>query len=239
MPAPRVLAIGDIHGCLNSFKTLLELVAPTALDTVVTLGDYVDRGPDSAGVLTLLGRMADHPGRFGRLVCIRGNHEQMMLEARDGPGELEVFRNVGGDATLASYSPVGDEGRLEDVPAEHWALLEHYCVDWFETATHFFVHAGAYADLPLYEQPTHILRWEVFNDPPPHESGKVMVCGHTPQRSGEPRNIGHAVCIDTRAFRPDKGGWLTCLDTTTGRVWQANEFGQTRTAWLDDFLVSP
>jgi serine/threonine protein phosphatase 1 len=59
---------------------------------------------------------------------------------------------------------------------------------------------------------------------------------HTPQKSGRPRNIGHAVCIDTRAWRPEKDGWLTCLDTASGQVWQANEFGETRRAWIDDFL---
>ena len=88
----------------------------------------------------------------------------------------------------------------------------------------------------MREQPVYILRWETFDDPPPHESGKVMVCGHTPQRSGRPRNIGHAVCIDTGACK--RGGWLTCLDTVSGRVWQANEGGEARTAWVDDFLVS-
>jgi hypothetical protein len=51
-----------------------------------------------------------------------------------------------------------------------------------------------------------------------------------------PRNIGHAVCIDTGACHPRKGGWLTCLDTVSGQVWQANELSQTRKAWIDDFL---
>jgi serine/threonine protein phosphatase 1 len=236
MSKPRVLAIGDIHGCCKAFRALLDAVAPRAGDTVVALGDYVDRGPDSAGVLNTLCKMIDSPNQFGRIICLRGNHEQMMLEARNGQGELEVFLGVGGDATLASYSPLGDEGRLDDVPSEHWALLEHFCVDWFETDTHFFVHGGACADLPLHEQPIYMLRWEVFNDPPPHESGKIMVCGHTPQRSGNPRNIGHAVCIDTGACSPCKGGWLTCLDTISGQTWQANELGQTRKAWIDDFL---
>ena len=72
--------------------------------------------------------------------------------------------------------------------------------------------------------------WESFNDPPPHESGKVMVCGHTSQKSGVPRNIGHAVCIDTWACGR---GWLTCLDVGSGRYWQANQRGETRASWLE------
>ncbi len=58
-----------------------------------------------------------------------------------------------------------------------------------------------------------------------------MVCGHTHQPNGLPRNLGHAVCIDTWACG---GGWLTCLDTGSGRFWQANQLGQTRTAVLEN-----
>src|SRR5262249_40205022 len=97
------------------------------------------------------------------------------------------------------------------------------------TDSHFFVHANAYPDCPLNEQPDLMLYWESFNDPPPHESGKVLVCGHTPQESCIPRNIGHAICIDTGAC---KGGWLTCLDVATGKYWQANERGETRVEWI-------
>ena len=61
-------------------------------------------------------------------------------------------------------------------------------------------------------------------------SGKIMVCGHSAQRSGVPLNAGHAVCIDTRAY--GRNGWLTCLDVASGRYWQADHKGRTRTAWL-------
>jgi serine/threonine protein phosphatase 1 len=58
-----------------------------------------------------------------------------------------------------------------------------------------------------------------------------MICGHTSQKSGRPLNLGHAVCIDTWVYGR---GWLTCLDVQTGKLWQANQAGETRTAWLDD-----
>ena len=61
--------------------------------------------------------------------------------------------------------------------------------------------------------------------PEKHCSGKVMVCGHSEVRSGVPLNLGHAVCIDTRAYA---GGWLTCLDVESGHYWQANERGGVR-----------
>ena len=228
----RTLAIGDIHGCTAALDALWAKVVPSAADDqVVFLGDYVSRGPDSAGVMNRLVRWSKSHG----LVALRGNHEQMMMEARESPGQLEVWRSCGGDAALASYDVLGDGGNLADVPDEHWEFLDHFCRDWFETDTHIFVHAGAYAELEMDEQPTLILRWEVFHDPPPHQSGKVLVCGHTPQKTGVPRNIGHAVCIDTAVVRRD--GWLTCLDIGGGRVYQANQRGETRGSWLDEHLV--
>jgi len=224
----RTLAIGDIHGCSAALLALESFASIQPDDLVVALGDYVDRGPDSHGVLDWL--IARH--RRGGLVAVCGNHELMMLQARDDDDALAYWLRVGGDATLASYSPFDDAGRLADVPDSHWAFLENDLVPYHETDTHFFVHAGAYPDLPLAEQPDSMLYWESWNDPAPHESGKVLVCGHTPQTSGVPLNIGHAVCLDTFAY--GKGGWLTCLDVASGRYWQANRHGRTRTGWLDE-----
>jgi serine/threonine protein phosphatase 1 len=163
---------------------------------------------------------------------LRGNHDLMMLNARDSAAALKEWLGYGGDATLASYSPFGDAGRLADVPDHHWHFLEKETRPWFETDSHFFVHANAYPDLPLADQPDFMLYWEKFHDPPPHCSGKVMVCGHTAQKSGLPRDVGHAVCIDTRVY--GEGGWLTSLDVASGRYWQANESGATRVRLLND-----
>jgi serine/threonine protein phosphatase 1 len=118
-----------------------------------------------------------------------------------------------------------------DIPDSHWKFLEEQTRAWFEIDTHFFVHANAYPDYPLQEQPDHMLFWESFNDPPPHESGKIMVCGHTSQKSGKPKNNGHAVCIDTWAYGK---GWLTCLDVGSGKYWQANQRGETGLSFLEE-----
>jgi serine/threonine protein phosphatase 1 len=222
----RHLAIGDIHGCFQALTTLAAYVPFAADDVVITLGDYVNRGPDSFAVLDWL--IARHK-RDG-LIPLRGNHEIMMLAARDGGDALERWLACGGVATLLSYSPLGDSGQLDDVPAGHWSFLENDLLAFHETASHFFVHANAFAEMPLDEQPDVMLYWEPFADPPAHESGKVMVCGHTAQRSGVPRNIGHAICIDTWAYGK---GWLTCLDAATGKYWQANQQGKTRSGWLE------
>lgn len=222
----RHLAIGDIHGCFRALRALEAFVPFRPDDRLITLGDYVDRGPNSCAVLDWL--IARRAG--GNLVALWGNHELMMLEARECPDAMRIWLESGGDDALASYSPFGDKGRLADIPDTHWEFLESATVPFAETPTHFFVHANAYPDVPLAEQPDFMLHWESFDDPPPHESGKIMVCGHTPQKSGVPRNLGHAVCIDTGAC---KGGWLTCLDVATGRYWQANERGETREGWLE------
>ncbi len=221
----RVLAIGDIHGCFQALVALADAARITPDDLIVMLGDYVDRGPNWYAVLDWV--IAN--SKTNTLVALRGNHELMMLRAQADPSQMKEWLANGGDATLASYSPLGDAGTLRDVPDGHWDFLEKGCRDWYETQTHFFVHANAYADMALDEQPEFMLFWEQFNDPPPHQSGKIMVCGHTSQKSGRPKSLGHAVCIDTWACGQ---GWLTCLDVATGQYWQANQRGEQRSDLL-------
>jgi serine/threonine protein phosphatase 1 len=225
----RLLAIGDIHGCSLALDTLLEMVGPRDDDRLVTLGDYVDRGPDSRGVLHRL--LALH--RTGRLVPLRGNHDVMMLQARHR-FDTPMWLACGGAQTLTSYGlrPRDIASLGEEVPESHWRFLEEVCVDWHETDKHFFVHANAYPDLPLDEQPLYMLHWEKLYEPCAHFSGKVMVCGHTPQPSGLPEDLGTTLCIDTGVYEPH--GWLTCLDVLTGRYWQANQQGQRRFGWLEE-----
>jgi serine/threonine protein phosphatase 1 len=225
----RTLAIGDIHGCAQALCALLGAVQPTPEDVIVTLGDYVDRGPDSYGVIEQLIELR----RTCRLVALRGNHEEMMLRARQNDAELGEWLLCGGKQALKSYSHNGDAGQIEDVPSEHWHFLEQVCVDWHETDTHIFVHANVHPDVPMDEQPDYMLRWESIGREwsAPHCSGKILVCGHTQQRSGVPLNLGHAVCIDTAAYA---NGWLTSLDTGTGLIWQANQQGRRRRLWLDE-----
>jgi serine/threonine protein phosphatase 1 len=217
----RVLAIGDIHGCTTALDALLSLVAPAPDDLLVFLGDYVDRGPDSRGAMERIIRLQASQ----RLVALLGNHEQLMLEARTDETRRQIWLANGGEETLRSYAGDG----LASVPEEHWRFLEEQCVDWYETETHFFVHANANPHLEAADQAIVTLRWRKFDDPPPHVSGRVMVCGHTRQESGWPRNLGHAVCIDTWAYGD---GWLTCLDVGSGQLWQANQSGATRTGEL-------
>ncbi len=221
----RTIAIGDIHGCAAALAALLDAVAPGSQDTLVLLGDLIDRGPDSRGVLD---RLLAVSGRC-RLVPLLGNHEEMLLDALRDSAAIKRWLMLGGVATLRSYgwSRGGPRRPLAEVfPDRHRKFLAS-CRPYYETGTHLFVHAGYLPELPLDKQPGEVLRWRVTDacTAAPHGSGKVAVVGHTPQGSGEVLDLGFLVCIDTNCAR---GGWLTALDVGTGQVWQADRHGRLR-----------
>ena len=212
----RTIAIGDIHGHSAALATILEAVDPEADDTLVALGDYVDRGPDTRGVIDRLIALADRC----RLVPILGNHDEMLLEIVAGQRELfGDWLGFGGSTTLASYNCVVPE----EIPDSHIDFLKH-CALYHETDGHFFVHASYVPNLPLDGQPGIVLRWESLRarQPGPHYSGKVAICGHTAQEGGRILDLGHLKCIDTCCYGD---GWLTAMDVETGQVWQADKEG--------------
>jgi serine/threonine protein phosphatase 1 len=159
-----------------------------------------------------------------KTVFLRGNHEAMMLDARESLLNSEMWQNCGGLETVISY---GAEGRVDwesFVPDAHWSFLEQ-TVRTFETPTQIFVHGCLDPNLDLDEQADWFLFWENFERMRPHKSGKRVICGHTPQPKGLIQDVGFAVCIDTGAIY---GGWLTCLDVDSDEYWQANERGEIR-----------
>src|SRR4051794_8114191 len=219
MNTARTIAIGDIHGCSAALDALLDAIRPRPEDTIVTLGDYINRGPDSRGVLDRLIKLSNQC----RLIPLLGNHDQKLLGARSGLHPT-TWLGMGGIATLDSYGPGRD---LSLIPDEHFEFLDG-CLDCHETDGHIFVHANYYDHLPMMdEQPALMLRWESLRDttPGPHVSGKTVIVGHTSQKSGEILDLGHLVCIDTYCHG---GGWLTALDVDTVQVWQANRNGRMR-----------
>jgi serine/threonine protein phosphatase 1 len=222
----RVIAVGDIHGCLPAMATLIAAIEPGPEDTLVTLGDYIDRGPESRGVLDRLIALA----RRCRLIPLLGNHEEALLDALRDRTALRRWLTLGGADTLRSYgwAPGGPRRALADwFPRPHREFLSG-CLDYHETGRHLFVHAGFIPELPIDEQPGLALRWRVTDASTAraHCSGKVALVGHTPQWTGEVLDLGFLVCIDTNCVR---GGWLTALDKGTGRIWQADRAGSLRT----------
>src|SRR4051812_44387852 len=169
---------GDVHGCSPALGALVEAIRPGPEDTLIPLGDYIDFGLDSRGVLDQLIALA---GRC-RVVPLLGNHEEMALTARSDPEAVEAWLGCGGQAPPDSY---GSRGGLEMIPPEHWRFLGS-CRDYFETDGHIFVHANYLPHLPMDRQPNQFLRWEHLTPlwTKAHCSGKVVIVGHTPQTGG-------------------------------------------------------
>ncbi len=226
----RVYAIGDVHGRLDLLDELLWRIlddaarAADAVRHIVFLGDLIDRGPDSAGVIERLA--GEPPDGFG-VLFLRGNHEAALLEfltdTRVGPGWLAY----GGLATLASYGvpAPAEDGRhegLADTQARLRAALPprhlRFLRDLRTSATigdYLFVHAGVRPGVPLERQKVRDLLWireEFLTSAADH--GKVVVHGHTitPEPVVRPNRIG----IDTGAYATNR---LTCvvLDGTERR----------------------
>ena len=219
LPAPprRVLAVGDVHGCLTALETLSKLARfDPSTDLLIFVGDYVDRGPDTKGVIDWL---IDYR-LSGRLVTLLGNHEIMMLDGRADSNYRVGWFGVGGLETMQSYSPDARPAKITEVPDEHWEFMET-CLPHYELDNCFLTHANADPGKSLLEQEPEWLFWRrISRGAPLHYSGKRMICGHTSQKGGEVL-VGRAfTCIDTYAYG---GGWLTALDLETGHYWQANQ----------------
>lgn len=220
----RTLAIGDIHGCSIAFHTLLEAIAPGQGDTIVLLGDLIDRGPSSSSVIATAIGLTAHC----EVVCILGDHEELMLNAIEDNSALPRWLGNGGAETLQSYGWTGMPGQSLGAlfPSDHIAFLRT-CVPYYETRDHILTHAGYVADMAMPDQPALALRWRTVeaNANEPHVSGKTVIVGHSAQRSGRVRDFGHVKCIDTNCVH---GGWLTGMDISAGTLWQSNQLGQTR-----------
>ena len=212
----RTLAVGDIHGCDVALDVLLSNLALTAGDRLVVLGDVVDRGPNTRGALDRLLEAR----RACELTYVRGNHEEMMLDARRGGPRWRAWWENGGPETLRSYG-----GAIEDVPDAHWELIES-AAPYAETGSEIFVHANLDPGVALPEQGGEWLRWRhVTGREPPHPSGRRVVCGHTAMRGGVPGVWDGWVCLETRVWR---GSFLTCLDVGTDVIYQARQSGEYR-----------
>jgi len=153
----RIFAVGDIHGSLNRLKDMIFLLdIDKNRDTLVFVGDYIDRGPDSKGVLDFILELKKD---LKNVVCLRGNHEEMFLdftlEHKNGP----LFLLNGGRDTLSSYGlKKSGDGMAVNLPDRHLQFLQTLPL-YFETADFLFVHAGLRPGLSLEQQDPHDLLW--------------------------------------------------------------------------------
>lgn len=215
----RTIVIGDIHGCVKALHGLIDAIQPRTDDRLIFLGDYVDRGPDSKGVIDLLLQLQQQC----QTVFLLGNHEIMFRGALAGL-PIQPWLLSGGRQTITSYG-----GLLENVSGQHIDFL-HGCVPYYETEKHLFVHANYLHDLPLCEQPEQTLFWEHLTSriPQPHASGKHVYLGHTPQPGGKVGYYQYFTCLDTCCFG---GYWLSAMDVETGELWQFSREGHFRENW--------
>ena len=208
MSAPAhalTFAIGDIHGCFDKLTALLracDVYRDGRPARFVCLGDYVDRGPQTRAVLVLL--MAGEVGGC-ELICLRGNHEEMLLGAADrdrSDRALMTWFGNGGEATLASYG-IDDPG---DIPAAHLAWLAS--LPLLARDDHrLFVHAGVRPGVARDAQTAEDLMWirEPFLSSEV-DHGALVVHGHTPLRGRAPDLRANRLNLDTAAAF---GGVLT------------------------------
>ncbi|MBV9776735.1 MAG: serine/threonine protein phosphatase [Acetobacteraceae bacterium] len=213
-PGRRVYAVGDIHGCLDQLVALHAAIAadlaarPVAAPLLLHIGDYVDRGPDTAGVIE---RLRHGPPIAGvPTVNLKGNHEQTMIEALAGEraaGTDWLFH--GGKPALASYGLDPDGPRAAwraAVPEAHLAFLDRLTMTHREGG-YLFVHAGIRPGVRLEDQaPEDLLRIRqpfLFTE---QDLGVVVVHGHTPVKNPVVRR--NRIGIDTGAVF---GGCLTCV----------------------------
>ncbi|TWT12984.1 metallophosphoesterase family protein [Reyranella sp. CPCC 100927] len=219
----RVYAIGDIHGRLDLLQALHEQIAADCRarphegsDTIVYLGDYVDRGPSSREVIDCL---LDAPLPGFAAIHLMGNHEEAMLRFLDDVEAGPAWVSFGGEATLLSYgvrrtpNTLGRQ-RFEDmrrqfaakIPERHVGFLRGLRLS-YESGDYFFAHAGVRPGVAISAQQPQDLLWirnAFLSSDVDH--GKVVVHGHTPTDAPEIRH--NRIGIDTCAFA---SGVLTCL----------------------------
>jgi len=154
----RTYVIADLHGRCDLLTAALQAIAARTRGdpaTVVTLGDYIDRGPESRQVVELLARLQGDPPPGWRLVCLKGNHEVLLEQALLHPARRLNWIAKGGDATLRSYgaASLGDLGVIPDHHRAWIAALQLMHVDRHR----IYVHAGVDSELPLDHQPAELL----------------------------------------------------------------------------------
>lgn len=235
----KTFAIGDIHGCAAELKHLMfKLISEEALnpqeDTVVFLGDYVDRGRDTKGVIT---ELMKYQRKYPHWVFLRGNHENLMLDALDNPNDADAYYlwwNQGGRETTRSYIKKAIISKYEMSLVAPKDVIPEKHINWirelpyyYEDENAFYVHAGI-PDAPLEEikqleaedtgsMPNPIrqamtwARYEFIESD--YDWGKMIIFGHTPnqQRLGEPIVKKNKVGLDG-AISPSTRKNLLCFE---------------------------
>jgi len=243
----RTIAIGDIHGKVIPLQSLINWINPTKDDTIVFLGDYVDRGESSKDVIQTIIDLKEQTN----VIAIRGNHEEMMLQGlqlfdlnsvdyhSNGGYNDELIQQFakhnqwwfrhGGEQTIESY-----DGEYANIPDSHREFLNS-TLDYHETSNHIFTHANIDILKPnLAENDNQWLRWTRCHDGYPgkdwrHITNRTVFVGHTPQRQTKrPLFYRGMTCIDTGCGYSGgySGGVLTAINCDSNQYIQADYTGK-------------
>jgi len=205
MEGERILIIGDIHGCLDMLNRLMDRIQwRPDRDRLIFVGDYVDRGTDSKGVVDYVLALRKCSSRVD---CLIGNHEAMLLDYLDGKNQASFLLN-GGWPTLVSY---GVDKKNADpspmIPPDHLAFYRSLKL-YVELEDFYVVHAGFRPKVPVREQNMKDMLWIrypfIYSD---YDFGKKVIFGHTVFR--EPLVLENKIGLDTGAVFGNK---LTCLE---------------------------
>jgi serine/threonine protein phosphatase 1 len=217
----RAVAISDIHGCLKTFRALVEeKVQLTTGDTLYLLGDYIDRGPNSKGVIDYI---LELQGTGYQVKCLTGNHEKMLLDALKDRAKRDLFLRNGGKQTMESYGLTFSEILL------HPHLKFYNSLKYFiETEDYILVHAGLNfrKDNPFLDTDSMLWIRDWYNRMDKTKlDGKIIVHGHTPQSVDKIKKLHENMAtnqymnIDVGCFRYDV---MCALDLTNRELYFQN-----------------
>ena len=211
----KIFAIGDIHGCAQKLRELIGLIAADRKkDTLVFIGDYIDRGSSNREAVDYVLQLKKE---FKNVVCLLGNHEQMLLNYLEGENE-EAYLYNGGKFTLSDYgikSSDSPDVRKKKIPEEH-LLFYQSLLPYHQTKDYIFVHAGLIPGISLDKQTIDDLLWVRYKFiDSDYDLGRRVVFGHTPMSN--PLIMENKIGIDTGAVY---GGKLTCLELPKVKIYQ-------------------
>lgn len=216
----RIIAIGDIHGCCKTFERLLfDSLKIQKSDQVYCIGDYIDRGKDSKGVIDLILQLRE---ATYNIFTLRGNHEQMLLDCLIDEAALGIWIRNGGAETIRSFGI----GSLENLSKKYWSFFKDTKL-FFDTEKYIFVHAGLNFYRPdIFEDKEAMLWIRDFSAQQPSLGNKILIHGHTPKSlKFILKQKGNCINIDGGCVYNHLSslGKLVALDLTNQRfIWEEN-----------------
>jgi len=204
MSEEKIFVIGDVHGCLGMLKRLIDKIEwNPANDRLIFIGDYIDRGENSKGVIDFILKLKENTSL---IQCLIGNHEQMFIDYLSGVDPQSSMLN-GGLFTLRSYEEVRQSQDDPLIPPSHLDFFSSL-LTMIELKHYYIVHAGFHPNIRIKDQSLNDMIWIreefIYSD---YDFGKVVIFGHTPFNS--PLIMKNKIGIDTGAVF---GNYLTCLE---------------------------